>query len=272
LEGSTVLSAALLAADITESQEIAFCERTIAGLVEQWRDEFVANGAIPSRKMASSLLEFLHRRVLTGKYHRVGWDVCHALKTGEFNCLTASLLYYELATRAGLEATPVQLPAHVAVMVSCADTRLFVETTLANGVQFEAPPKGRALSPTEFVGLVYFNRAVESLESGDLAGAIRWNLAARRLAPHSPEVSGNLTASINRAAWLATQRGDFREALRLLAQGSEWLPQQQSLRRNRDRVASRWILAVLGAEMVMRPADRQQKAGTPAPFVAQPVQ
>jgi len=250
LDHFSLSAAALIAAGVRDLQEIRDFDLEMDLHYAEWaRPQGTELGSHHARKTAEDLLAFLHDRILTGTYRREGWDLREALATGEFNCLTASMLYYDLAQRTELEIVAIQLPAHVALLVLDDEEDYLIETTLGAGVrQHISQPRERRLSAVELIGLVYFNRGVEALESGELAAAVRWNRSAQLLDPTSSEVSGNLAASINRSAWVATQRGDFSEALELLELGIGWLPRQGSLQRNRVKVARRWILALLQDE------------------------
>jgi hypothetical protein len=67
---------------------------------------------MPALERASVLRKFLHTRILS-HYRTDASDLAVTLETGDFNCVTASVLFVALAQRVGITAYAVQLPEHV---------------------------------------------------------------------------------------------------------------------------------------------------------------
>ena len=133
------------------------------------------------------VLRYLHEHLLHGVYAPRCEDVAHTLRSGDFNCVTATVLYVWLCREADLEVQVLSLPGHVYCRLA-ADPTVEIQTTSPRG--FAAPPESaclagsiadastaiyggesRVLSDRALIAKVYYNRGVTLLERSQFADA-----------------------------------------------------------------------------------------------------
>jgi len=124
-------------------------------------------------------LETLHERLLTGCYEPSQDSVMVALRTGNYNCVSATILFHIVAEELHLPVSAVQIRGHVWSRVLASQV-IDIESTcedwfeLANW-QRETSPSAKAGGSTRvlsFAGLVAkipYNRATVAASKGDYA-------------------------------------------------------------------------------------------------------
>jgi tetratricopeptide (TPR) repeat protein len=147
-------------------------------------------------------------------------DVAEVLAAGEYNCVSASVLFVELAKRHGLNAYAVQLPEHVRCEVLIDGVAMPIETTSLNPSAGKFTRKRtRPLGDVTLIATLYYNRGVAAFDQGDLPTAIELNQQAIALDPECRPAKENLLAAINnRVVELMKANAKF-EALKLLEHG-----------------------------------------------------
>ena len=61
----------------------------------------------------------LHQRLLRGGYDANATDLAETLRTGVYNCASATVLWIALAKELNIDAHAVEMPGHVRVVVQC---------------------------------------------------------------------------------------------------------------------------------------------------------
>ena len=136
---------------------------------------------------AARILEELHRTLLTGEYRAECSDLCATLSTGDYNCVTATLLYLCMAADAGREAVAVSAPGHVYNRHYQDDLAIDVQSTsrwwFVNEGRGQLQPdaseanrrvsQARELSGRALIGKFYYNRGVLALRAGQYPEALR---------------------------------------------------------------------------------------------------
>src|SRR5437660_404645 len=96
LQSLSVLEAGLIAIGARDEREIAAWTKR----VESERTSILAAAGIGLQaNRLRALHEGLHKRLLTGQYHRDATDVRRTIATGEYNCLSALALYVDLCEK-----------------------------------------------------------------------------------------------------------------------------------------------------------------------------
>jgi hypothetical protein len=220
LDRHRLFEAAVIASGVTP-QEQAECWRRVGELERELRR--VLAGA-PTQENARTIFEFLHRRVLCGGYEEHASNVAVTLNGGPYNCLSAVVLFVELAGRFGLDVVAVQAPGHVYCRLAGSE-RMDIELTCPSWFERAAREqkpaalsrdRERLLSPVELVALVYFNRGVEELKRREFAAAAAANLMALALDPASRTAEDNLVSTVNNWALAVAGEGQPSAALRLV--------------------------------------------------------
>lgn len=178
-----------------------------------------------AQERALAIHRLLHERVLT-EYQTDASDVAETLRTGSYNCVSATILFIELARRTGLAAHAVQLPEHVRCEVVIDGVTVPMEMTSLTAPMSAGAQAGRVrvLSDIELLATVYYNRGVRAFDSGDLDSAIRLNTLALELDPDCHPARANLLAAINNRVVQLVQHQQHSQAAVLLEQGLRVAP------------------------------------------------
>ena len=206
------------------------------------------------------LLGLLHTTVLGGEYDAGCTEVHQSLKTGDFNCVTATVLFVCLCRENGLQVQVVSAPGHVYCRMAT-DPPVDVQTTAPNG--YGAPPEAelvslgherfvtrfaggnrqasRVLSDAELLGKIYYNRGVSDLEQAAFASAADLLQTSVRLDAKDEMARENLLAGLNNWALAVSDEGDFQQATRLLRQGLDLDASHEPLLDNDLHVHSQWV-------------------------------
>lgn len=218
--------------DLDESTRAA-CRVRYGEIVDRLQSTWVEPAS--PREAARRLLAFLHDEALGGGYRPEASRLSIALRRGDYNCLSATLLYAALAERLGWKVEGLLWPAHVACALGVAEP-IDVEPTCRDwfrapdplaqgelrrqalarlGVSFAAAAP-RRLDRRQLVALVYFNLGTERLGAGPSSAARETLERAAALDPDSPEIRGNLLAALNNEAASLQREGAAVEARALL--------------------------------------------------------
>lgn len=264
-EGSHLVAFAL-AQELTapEDRSAAF-GRYQAGLTQIEENRPEAWGSWNRRERASWLLTQVHETFLTGGYHAANHSLASTLHSGDFNCLTASILFQATAEQLGLPVMTAQTPGHVWCRL-WDTTPLDIETTspllgppstligpVAQGdsltthrlassqgsspavsahvdSSIAAPTSKntdppRILTPAALVSKIPYNYASTASERGDYESAVRLLLQAMSLDPADPAIRNNLAAALNNWALQAADRGDWELTAQIRSQLAHVAPE-----------------------------------------------
>jgi transglutaminase-like putative cysteine protease len=232
LDEHSLIGATLRAGGLISPQDLASLEGRFELLAGQMGVELQDLATAHERTVAIHRL--LHERVFS-EYQTDASDVAETLRSGAYNCVSASILFVELARRFGLDAHAVQLPEHVRCEVIVDGATVPVEMT-SIGAPLAARAKSgrvRVLSDVELLATVYYNRGVKAFDTGDLDAAIRLNTLALELDPDCRPARANLLAAINNRVVQLVQHHEHSQASVLLEQGLRVAPAYKPFLTNR---------------------------------------
>jgi len=223
---------AMLAASGVRTEQIDRYDARLAELVRAIRE--IDDPAADARTRARAIHEFLHRRVLAGKYEPSASDLGVVLDGGPFNCAATSALFSTLAAACGLEVEVLSVPGHVwcrvyefgvgarspaspvsglppacDVETTCADWFAIVEkyagvptekVSAAMAAHRRRATEGRSLAHAQLLAIFHFNRGVTYLRQQQFAAAALANFRALALDPACVPAYENLQYA---AKWLA---------------------------------------------------------------------
>ena len=242
----------LRASGIVDAEDLARYERSFETMAAQL--SVGVGGRQSSYRLARRLHEVLHRKVLRHYDDKAdGMDA--VLDRGDFNCLSASLLYGILGRAIGLDVKVAEIPRHVYVQVRVDGRRVIVETTSRKGFDLRPPLDAvvsssgmgygsNAASPvtavgyglgTEVeleraVGFLWHNAGRRALERGDTLLAARSFLQESRHRPLEEGRSETLAALLARAFRMEYEVGNFEVAYRVAEIGMRIFPGQTTAR------------------------------------------
>lgn len=249
LDNEDLLDAALIASGAVTGDALTAQRARIEPAIA--RVEAAVRGIADDRLRGQALLAALHQFVLK-RYVASASNLIDVIERGEYNCVTATVLYNLVADRVGLIVKAVVIPSHVYSLLFTGAGATEVETTSPDGFAPDrssrsylaflverglhrsqaalgsevAPPDQETQLAVEIdnialVSLILSNRAAAEFDAGDLPRALGLAQRAHRLA--DPERSLQLRAYeaslINTLALQAADNGDFKRALRLLDAG-----------------------------------------------------
>jgi hypothetical protein len=205
--------AALIGSGADDDTQIEHCQRTYAELREQIIGQVLD---LPAEQRAAAIQAALRQRVLTGSYDQAASDLRVTLASGDYNCLSAAALCYDLCRGAGIELDIWSCPGHV--WLQTADG-LVLEPAAPVDAPRRATRAGRRLTPHELVGKFYYNRGVQFLSRGQYAAGLDLVRTALAHDPQDRDARENLLAGINNWAAEHLRARRYQEAALLIRQG-----------------------------------------------------
>jgi tetratricopeptide (TPR) repeat protein len=189
------------------------------------------------KALARALFEAMHKEILTKSYDIDCTEVGKVMRTGHYNCVSATILFNCLAEKAGLNVCGLEMPGHALSRIKFADgTVMNIETTCAtwfdlksnkdrmiatreriapahaipeqpmtrnaNGAseavtEEELPDNLREITPVQLVATIYYNNGVDLHAKKRYAEAIAANIKALYLDKNNEQAWTNLLAYIN---------------------------------------------------------------------------
>lgn len=178
---------------------------------------------LPAQARLPELHALLHAEILVGEYRKEASDLRLAIDRGDFNCLSATALYWDLAREGGLELEIWSLPGHVYLSCPQLEPRVVEpasKTWPAEAVaQNATPSQARRVTPTELIGKFYYNRGVRALERGEYAVGVELLRQSLMLDPGDREARTNLLAGLNNWAASLCRQKRYAAAQSLIFQG-----------------------------------------------------
>jgi len=280
-ENFSLLGAALVASGVSDAAALARYEKRLASLADELRPS--VQSARSPRQQAQAIFEFMHERILRGGYRLDSTSLAASLDQGQFNCVSASVLFNCLASRFGLCARGVEIPGHAMSRLVLPDGTIDVETTcptwfrLMDDPQRQAellaqaigagragpvpsPADAREVSPVELVATIYYNRGVDFLAQKQFRPALAVNAKALRLDPASQTARGNLLATLNNWAIALGNEKRCVEAVDLLREGLQLEPGYPPFATNYVYVYQQWIDELCAAGRFQEALDRLAEA------------
>jgi tetratricopeptide (TPR) repeat protein len=212
------ISTCFIASGVSDSCELANMLATYFELRQ--RINLPELRTLPMDQRARELHSRLHREVLTGNYQSAAFDLRQTLRLGDYNCLSALAIYYDLARDAGIELQIWSRPGHVHLVCEVTGERIEPGDADWQGERTgRLTPPARLITSRELVGKFYYNRGLVLLQQGRHAEGLELIRTSLRLDPHDPEARSNLLAGLNNWAVTLVQQDRVAEARLLIGQG-----------------------------------------------------
>jgi tetratricopeptide (TPR) repeat protein len=213
------LHATLVASGVRDDAEFERWQGNYAELREQVTGDVLH--LVPATQRAAAIQRALRERVLTGSYDQAASDLRLALARGDFNCLSAAALCYDLCCAAGIELEVWSRPGHV--WLQTADGLVLEPAAPAQAPRRELGG-GRQITPHELVGKFYYNRGVQLLARGQYEAGLDLMRTALAHDPQDNDARENLLAGLNNWAAEHMRAGRYPEAAQLVRQGLDIEP------------------------------------------------
>lgn len=259
LETFSLLEAALVAGGIDRLDQLECYQQQIEDIGQQLAEE-ISQVSSP-RERAAEIFRFMHKRLLTGSYRQDCNCLATTLENGDFNCLTATILYCWLGSSCQLPMEAVEEVGHIRGQVSFS-VPLAIETTISDwqkavsavpsgGSRWvphgRSPPAGRrsrSITTVQLIARVFYNRGIVFFENHDFSRALHLTRISLELDNgHQPSRRNLLAGLNNQALWLA-ERGRFRSAASLLFEIEQLDASYAPLLANDLHIHQRWVLSL----------------------------
>ncbi|MDR1493293.1 MAG: tetratricopeptide repeat protein [Planctomycetaceae bacterium] len=145
-----IVSSALIAEGLTDAQKVKDCSSKVRAVAESLRPKLKN---IPREQWAKIVFEGLHKQLLIGKYDIACTDLMQSLESGDFNCVSATVLFHAMARQTGLDVCGVEMQGHALSRVRAGQETIDLETTCVEW--FNLSPQARlrsqqaAITPTK---------------------------------------------------------------------------------------------------------------------------
>ncbi len=240
--------------DLSEEDRAA-AHQILADHLAWMQDNLPAQwGRYSFAERAEWVFQSMHDRLLTGEYDENQNALSVALQKGDYNCVSATILFQILTERAGLPTVAMQTRGHVWCRL-LSRPELDIETTCPTWFLLEphdrdqspavqASSEARALSARGLAAKIPYNKASLAAAQQDYAEAIELLNFALALDPQDAASLRNRSAILNNWAVACVGQQDFETALDLLKRMEQQSPTDPDLDENRrkivDAVIDQW--------------------------------
>ncbi|MCH7727878.1 MAG: tetratricopeptide repeat protein [Planctomycetes bacterium] len=202
-----------------------------------------------------NLFRLMHKAVLTGKYELSSSSVAETLSNGDYNCLSATIIYQSLCNEIHLPVVSVALPGHVrnqfrgrtqfAIEPTCAEW--FDRRSIRRSTTQRWPAENRPVTEitnVQLIARVYYNRATDHLSHRRFGDAVDMLQFCVKLDPEHAASRTNLLAALNNWALALCEDGHFAKAAQRLNEGFALAPRHEPFLANDLYVRGRWVRAL----------------------------
>jgi tetratricopeptide (TPR) repeat protein len=234
-----LLSACLIAGGVSDAEELAKQRRLLIVAIDDVLGQDLVIGTAAER--AEVLWQRLHAEVLTGRYDKEATDLRRVMATGDFNCLSATVLFGALCERANIPVEYWSQPGHVYCRLSVHGQRIEAASrqwgAATHSLHASAP--ARRITPVQLVGKFYYNRGVEQLQRREFERGIASLRRASQLDPLDGDARANLLAGLNNWALALVEQDQPAAAAALIGRGLLIDPSYAPLVANQRYLAER---------------------------------
>lgn len=262
LDRFPLLDAALIAGGVREPEQLAECRKRYAALRTLAQQELPPTDS--PRARAAALYRLLHRELLDGRYQADCNELATTLRTGDYNCLTATVLFNCLAADFDLPVVAMETTGHIRsrleitppidVETTCSEWFLVLdnpqllrryEAGLPARRQLSGPVHFTPITDVQLVARVYYNRGVARLRGEKFAQAVALTKASLRIDADNAIAHGNLLAGLNNWALDDCKQGRYKEASARLAELRQLDPYYGPLAGNDLHLQQQWVQFLL---------------------------
>jgi len=282
------LLSASLVVEGCDSAKIAGYEKQLDRIADMIREKAQKNPGIKENKedLTKLIFETLHSELLTGTYDIEDTNPAVSFETGNYNCVSATVLFNSLAQKSGLNVCGLEMSGHVLSRAKYGECVADLETTCPNWfslktnrdkqiatqnkiggatTQTVAKPltggkadelvqisrKTREISDVQLVAAIYYNQGYDHWQANRLPEAAVASAKALLLDPENENAWGNLIGAINNIALgFSTEQKRHDIAAGLLDQIELIDPNFKELKSNQYYVYSHWIKELVSAGQI----------------------
>ena len=276
LNDFSLLEGALIASGVTDLEKVEHYCSEFANRIEAMATATSDGSNVITD--SERIYRFLHSEFLTGKYHSTCTEIDRTLDDGDYNCVTATILYHCICHVYGLSPVAVATNTHVRSRL-LGDQTFDVETTCREWFDVaRRDPRSlafrsehqvtRGLSDVELLAKIYYNRGVSLLETKAFGRAIALLRISQSLDPADEPTRENIAAGMNNWALAESDDGNFERAVELLQDGWKQYPEFAPFAANDVHIHQRWGVALCEQRRFAEAMQALQAAHVRRPDVA----
>lgn len=222
------------------------------------------------RQRCVAVHEWMHRHVLIGQYQADCTQISRALRHGDYNCVSATLMFQLLSQACDLSTVAVATPTHVYARLLLGPARVDVQTTcpdwfrLSSDQRRKYPPtlnnrpvgnlsrrsqgspwgdeEVREISDVQLLAKVYYNRGVRHLDAQRFESAESEFRTSLLLDADDQSAQENLLATLNNWALNLAERQEYAAAATVLQRGLKECPDYAPFQANDLHIHQKWAL------------------------------
>lgn len=230
------LSAAIVAGGVDSPDSVDQTLREFDRLAG--RINLEATAKLPPAERSRSLARQMHEHILRGGYEVSSSRVDLGIAAGDYNCLSAAVIFDELCRRADLDVEIWSQSGHVFCRLSD-DPTIRIEPSSREWAEgqvdretISGDASSRQLSQVQLLGKFFYNRGIQQLRHKDFAEGISQLEIALELDAEDADARANLLAGLNNWAVALAKQGDDAAAAKLIEHGLAIDPTFEPLRSN----------------------------------------
>jgi tetratricopeptide (TPR) repeat protein len=282
-----LLSASLIVEGVCDSAKIAGYEKQLGRIANVIREKAQKNPSIKDNKeeLTKLIFETLHTELLTGTYDIEDTNPAIAFESGNYNCVSATVLFNSLAQKSGLDVCGLEMSGHVLSRAKYGDQVADLETTCPKWFSMKSAQEKRnatlskiggttvktakpqmdgktdelvkisrntrEITDVQLVAAIYYNQGYDHWQANRLPEAAVATAKALLLDPENENAWGNLIGAINNIALgfsMEQKRRDI--AAGLLDQIELIDPNFKDLKSNQYHVYSPWVKELVSAGQI----------------------
>lgn len=252
LDQTPFLTAALIASIPDDMDAIARLSRS---LDMRYTGRLRALADLPPATRARLAFSIMHHELLTGHYRADCSSLSTTLQTGDYNCVTATILFHYFCQACDLQPIALAQQDHVISRVDQEDIG-DIETTYAPWFhldetsrqryqsQYEPHHPRRILTDAQLIAKIFYNRGVSALHAKRYSDAVAAFQISRRLDPEDDAAQRNLLATWNNWALAECEAEHFPQSAKILAMGMAESPHYEPFMTNDLHIHQQWTLAL----------------------------
>ncbi|QEL18568.1 hypothetical protein [Limnoglobus roseus] len=268
VEADVIFDAMLFASGVEEAEpRRKYRERFDALLADA---KAAVKDAKTDRDRGEGVMNLLHATVMKKGYEGTQTSLAAVFDTGTYNCVSASAMYYLVASRVGLKLQGISIPGseyqpgHASLDLIDGPDRVQIEPTNPDRFDWAAKlkrpgvqvigvvpdrEKGHAVDALGIAAMIYSNRGVALAQEKPARrlAAARCYLAALALDPTDGTASKNLlSVFVNWGPDLMADK-KYEDAVRALAFGLSFAPKAKALQNNHHVAWEKYLDAAVDA-------------------------
>lgn len=255
-ESFTLRQGGLIASGVTEPNLPAYYRVLDNALQEMSSLSQIKDNA----KRSSGIFDYMHSKLLK-QYQRSATTLDVALKQGQYNCLSSTLLYNILMEENQIPARTMVLPSHTYTLLSLGTNTIAVENTTPLGFDVannqaaqdnlkkltgysyqDAIREGEIVDKRGLLAYTYANRAYFADQARQDYLAFQNALKAYALYPQGKNIYTNVKSGfISYSYYLINTRQDYTQAMAILEEALEHFPVKKDFIQNYSVALDRYL-------------------------------